>query len=123
MTSYNNDPRQTDDTPCMAWWTWIDICEAEKEWRKIIALSQELTAWSQIWRYRKKIWALTFEPWEKVILKQTEESIAKQWVNTRCSWEFEVWDAMNVRYRKRWDIFFSDRKMNTSCQVKIYKTI
>jgi len=125
MTSYNAEVWQTDSTPCIAWWTGVNVCEAEKEWRRIIALSQELTAWSTIWKVRKKMncWfnCITFEAREKVNLEQTMESIKKQGYNPRCNWEFEVSDAMNVRYRKRWDLFFSDRKQNTSCEVKIYK--
>jgi len=125
MTSYNAEKGQTDNTPCIAWWTWINVCKAEKEWRRIIALSQELTAWSIIGRERKRLncWfnCITYEAKEKVNLEQTMESIKKQWYNPRCNWEFEVWDAMNVRYRKRWDLFFNDRKQNTSCDVKIYK--
>jgi len=127
MTSYNAEVWQTDSTPCIAWGTWTNICDAEKEWRRIIALSQELTAWSIIWRERKKMncWkaCLTFEANSKVFLKQTKTSIEKQWYNSRCNWEFEVADAMNVRYRKRWDLFFSDRAMNTSCAVEIHKII
>ena len=126
MTSYNAEVWQTDSTPCIAWWTWINICKAEKEWKRIIALSQELTSWSTIWKYRKSLncWdnCITFEPWETVTLKQTEESIKKQWYNPRCNWDdFIVADAMNVRYRKRWDLFFSDRAMNTSCAVILKK--
>lgn len=121
MTSYNAEVGQTDSTPCIAWGTWINICDAEKEGRRIIALSQELTAWSTIGKRRKKIWSLTFEPWEKVILKQSEEHKAKYWHLDQCNWDVIVWDAMNVRYRKRWDLFFSDRKYNTSCDVTIYK--
>jgi hypothetical protein len=125
MTSYNAEVWQTDSTPCIAWWTWVNICDAEKEWRRIIALSQELTAWSMIWRERVKMdcWreCITFQPRENVRLEQTQASIDEQWYNPRCNWTFEVSDAMNVRYRKRWDLFFSDRAMNTSCDVLLYK--
>jgi len=125
MTSYNAEEWQTDSTPCIAWWTGVNVCEAEKEWRRIIALSQELTSWSTIWKVRKKLNCgfncITYEAGEKVSLEQTMESIKKQGYNPRCNWEFEVSDAMNVRYRKRWDLFFSNRKQNTSCNVKIFK--
>lgn len=125
MTSYNAEVWQTDSTPCIAWWTWVNICEAEKEWRRIIALSQELTAWSQRGSYRKQLdcWinCITFDKQEKVTLTQTQESIDKQGYNPRCNWEFEVSDAMNNRFNKRWDLFFSDRAMNTSCNVIINK--
>ena len=127
MTSYNAEIWQTDSTPCIAWWTWVNICDAEKEGRRIIALSQELTAWSQLWKARKSLdcWyeCMTFEAREQVKLTQTQASIDEQWYNPRCNWNFEVSDAMNVRYRKRWDLFFSDRAMNTSCDVIITKTI
>mgnify|MGYP000653347419 CR=1 FL=1 len=125
MTTYNAKINQTDSTPCIAWWTWINICDAEKEWRRIIALSQELTAWSQLWKVRKAMncwrWCTIFEPWEMVKLTQTQADIDKHWVNSRCEGLFEVWDAMNIRFRKRWDIFFSDKAMNTSCEVVINK--
>lgn len=126
MTSYNAEKGQTDSSPCIAWWTQLNICEEEKKGERIIALSQELTAWSQIWRERKRLncWdaCITFEAWEKVVLRQTQADIDKHWVNNRCNWtNFTVWDAMNVRYRKRWDLFFSDRSMNTSCEVIIEK--
>ena len=125
MTSYNAEVWQTDSTPCIAWWTWVNVCEAEKEWRRIIALSQELTAWSQIWSYRKQLdcWidCITFDKQEQVTLTQTQESIDTQGYNPRCNGQFEVSDAMNVRFRKRWDLFFSDRAMNTSCKAVISK--
>jgi len=54
------------------------------------------------------------KPYQKIRLEQIDGN------DPRCNGEFEVVDAMNIRYRKRGDLFFMDRKDNTSCEAKIH---
>jgi len=110
FTSYNPERWQTDSTPCIAGGTWYNICEMAKQGKRVIALSQEMIQWSIIW----KNWS--FKKWDVVILKSEKE-------DSRCNGEFIVGDAMNIRFRNRWDIFFLDKKDNISCYADIYKKI
>lgn len=84
---------------------------------RTIALSQELTAWSELGKIRKSMncgkGCLTFEAGQKVKL----ESDDGDW---RCNGEFIVADALNKRFRKRIDIFMMNRKDNTSCTANVY---
>ena len=121
ITSYNAERGQTDSTPCIAWGTSINVCTSAKKGVRVLALSQDLTSWSTLWKKRTKQGLVTFLPYEKVELKQTAESIKAIGYRRQCNWTFQVSDAMNARYRNRWDLFFLSRKDNISCDSIIYK--
>lgn len=110
VTSYNAEVGQTDSTPCIAGGTGINICDRAKSGDRVIALSQDLLAWSTKPKNPKK----AFKKDEKIFLKQTNGN------DHRCNGWFYVVDAMNYRYTNRADLFFLSRKDNTSCEAEIY---
>ena len=119
FTSYNPVPEQTDATPCIAGGTGMNLCDMAKDGIRTIALSQELTAWSKLGQARKRIncgkGCVTIEGGQRVILKSTNYPD-----DSRCNGQFLVADAMNLRYRKRGDIFMLDRADNVSCRADVY---
>ncbi len=116
FTTYNPEVGQTDSTPCVAGGTGMNVCEMADSGERPIALSQELVAWSTLGKIRKGLdcgeGCLTFEAGDKIILESDSD-----W---RCNGTFTVSDTMNKRFRKRGDIFMSDRKDNTSCTANVY---
>ena len=117
-TSYNPEVGQTDSSPCHAGGTGINVCDSFEAGDRPIALSQELTAWSQKGKMRVGMdcgdACITFEPGEKVLAVSELD-------DPRCNGVFTVSDAMNARFSKRADIFFMDRSDNVSCDMTIYK--
>ena len=117
-TSYNPEVGQTDSSPCHAGGTGINVCDSFEAGDRPIALSQELTAWSQKGKMRVAMdcgdACITFEPGEKVFAVSELD-------DPRCNGVFTVSDALNVRYTKRGDIFFLNRADNISCDMTIYK--
>jgi hypothetical protein len=111
ITSYNPEVGQTDSTPCIAGGTGYDICQLARRGIRPIALSQEMASWSMIANTR----GLTFKPGDLITLKSTDFP-----GDPRCNGDFVVADAMNIRFRKRADIFMSSRKDNISCTAQIY---
>ena len=110
VTSYNAEVGQTDSTPCIAGGTGINVCERARNGDRVIALSQDLLAWSV--KPKNKIKA--FSKNEKVYLKQIDGN------DHRCNGWFSVVDAMNYRYNNRADLFFLKRSDNTSCRAEIF---
>ena len=109
ITSYNPEVNQTDSTPCIAGGTGFNICDMAKNGQRPIAFSQDIVNWSN---------GNMFKAGDKVSLKSV--NYPYDW---RCNGEFIVSDAMNIRFTKRGDIFFLDRKNNISCNANVYLTI
>lgn len=104
FTSYNPVSAQTDSSPCIGA-RMDNLCERAKNGERIIALSQDLVAWTGRGAIRDET---------KVILHSTDFPD-----DPRCNGEFTVLDTMNVKYTKRGDIFMADRKNNISCNATI----
>jgi hypothetical protein len=101
LTSYNPQKSQTDNSPCIGA-SGINQCNSGE---RMIALSQDLVGRSKSkpYHYGEYVW-LTGETSDQ-----------------RCNGKFLVVDTMNKRYKLRGDLFFMNRKQNTSCFVKISK--
>lgn len=93
VTSYNPLPEQTDATPCEG--AGGNVCEAYKQGRKPIALSQDLIATLGGGKFRMG------------------DTVELQGGN--CTGRYTVLDTMNSRWTNKADIFFPDRSMNTGC--------
>ena len=124
FTSYNPKVAQTDNSPCIAGGTNVNICEKYKKGERPIALSQEFLSWGL---YQGDYNSKTFKAGEKVYLQSTDYPD-----DGRCNGEFVVYDAMNPRFvggdknnnmKRRGDIFFMNEKDNTSCNAKIFKIL
>ena len=102
FTSYNPEPAQTDDTPCVGA-SGYDVCELKKSGVRPIALSRDLVGKGK-----------KFQFGDKVVLK----SKLNDW---RCNGNFEIWDNMNGRFKNRGDIFFLERKNNIDCWATVTK--
>ncbi len=111
VTSYNAEAGQTDSTPCIAGGTGYNICDMAKRGERTIALSQELIQWSM---YGGK--NAPFKKGDILIMESTDYPD-----DSRCNGRFIVADAMNARFTNRADLFFMNRKDNTSCYANIYK--
>jgi len=105
FTSYNAHKSQTDDSPCIGA-SGYDQCKFVKKHR-IIALSRDLVSYGG---------DTPFKYMDRVFLKSDLD-------DERCNGEFVVMDTMNARYKKRGDIFFMNKKDNTSCNAKIFKIL
>jgi murein DD-endopeptidase MepM/ murein hydrolase activator NlpD len=106
LTSYNPAKEQTDASPCIGA-TGVNLCDAVKATPgiQILALSQDLVS-------RKG--KTPFHYGDRVRLTSTLQ-------DARCNQEAIVLDTMNRRFTKRGDLFFMERKHNTSCTVTITK--
>ena len=111
ITSYNPQAKQTDSTPCIAGGTGYNLCHMSKTGVRPIAFSQDMVQWAQ------KEFKAPLEKGDIVYLKSTDFP-----KDGRCNGEFIVSDTMNIRFRERGDIFFSDKKDNLSCHAVVYKT-
>lgn len=109
FTSYNAEVGQTDSTPCIAGGTGYNVCAMAKEGKRTIALSQELLKWS----------GGSKAPFGKGDMVWLESTTIPN--DSRCNGSFIVADGMNARFRKRGDIFVTDRKNNLDCKAKIFK--
>lgn len=101
ITSYNPQKGQTDDSPCTGA-SGRNLCTAAKEGDRVIAVSRDLL---------KRNGGL-FKWHDKV--KVTSEI-------PQCNGIYSVEDTMNKRFKARADLFFLDRKDNTSCTGTIEK--
>jgi len=110
VTSYNPHENQTDSTPCIAGGTGYNICDMARNGERVIALSQELITWSIHGKNGH------FKAGDRIFLDSKNG-------DSRCNGEFIVSDAMNARYTNRADLFFLDKKDNTSCTADIYKIL
>lgn len=110
VTSYNPEPGQTDSTPCVAGGTGVDVCDMAQRGERPIALSQEYLNWAVSAPNKDK----RFNSGDRIRLEQIDGD------DPRCNGVFQVVDAMNIRYRKRADLFFMSRSDNTSCKAKMY---
>lgn len=101
ITSYNPAVAQTDDSPCEGA-SGRNLCQAAKEGDKIIALSQDLLWWKGgPFRYHDKIKVVSDIP--------------------QCNGVYSLEDTMNARFTNMGDLFFMERKDNTSCNATIFK--
>lgn len=102
VTSYNAHAAQTDSSPCIGAGL-VDICDRARSGERVIALSQDLVGRAS-WK--------PFTYGDRVRLESD---------NPQCSGEFTVLDTMNERHRRRADLFFLDRRHNTSCSATLYQ--
>lgn len=126
ITSYNPEPNQTDDTPCVNSasqsilsqkypWNW-NLCEMHKKWLRPVALTQDRLA--NVYRTLNKPVPkdkITFEFGERIKIVSPDK---------KCNWVFIVADAFNARYnwQEKVDIFRMDKSQNTTCKdAKVYK--
>ena len=101
ITSYNPSVHQTDASPCVGA-SLRNLCTAAKEGDRTVALSRDL-----LWR-----WGGEFRWRDKV--KITSD-------NPQCNGVYSLEDTMAKRFKARAEIFFMDRKKNTSCNGTIEK--
>lgn len=106
VTSYNPEPGQTDSTPCVAGGTGYSLCDRAQQGERLIALSQELLAWST---QRGPVQA-----GDQVTLESIDQPN-----DPRCNGTFTVADAMNVRFTNKADLFLMNRSDNTSCYARV----
>lgn len=105
VTSYNPIAGQTDSSPCIGA-SGVDLCEYKRRTgERPIALSQDLVGRlkSKKFHYGDYVWLESDIP--------------------ACNGQFTVLDTMNKRFKKRGDIFFLERKNNTSCVASITKLL
>jgi len=107
VTTYNAEVSQTDNTPCHAGGTRLDICALVDAGIRPIAVSQDLARWSMIGDQ----YGAPFAAGDVVVLKSTDHP-----GDPRCNGEFVVADAMNIRHRKRLDLFMPTRGQNIGCE-------
>ena len=111
VTSYNPEVNQTDSTPCIAGGTGYDLCGMANVGERPIALSQELIEWGNVPGKSKP-----FGKGDNLCMTSLDFP-----TDPRCNGRFIVSDAMNIRWRKKADIFFMSRKDNISCKAIIRK--
>jgi hypothetical protein len=103
VTAYNAEPGQTDDEPCTGA-SGRNLCVAAKEGDRTIALSRDLL-WYRggPFRWHYKVRLVSGIP--------------------QCNGVYSVEDTLNKRFRQRADLFFLDRKDNTSCRATVEKIV
>lgn len=102
VTAYNPEPGQTDGSPCIGAAN-VDLCELSKSGKRVMALSQDLVG-----RDASK----PFHYGDRVQMTSNIE---------QCNGVFFVYDTMNVRFKNYGDLFFLNKKDNTSCKASIQK--
>lgn len=110
VTTYNAEVGQTDASPCKAGGTRLNICDLSDAGHRIIAVSQDLAKWSMI----GKDYGAPFESGDVVELFSEDHPH-----DSRCNGEFVIADAMNIRFRKKIDLFMKERGENISCKGTI----
>jgi len=102
VTSYNPEVGQTDSSPCIGA-NGDNLCELAKEGYRVLALSQDLVG---------KLGNKAFSYGDMVRMESEIE---------QCNGEFVILDTMNKRFKNYGDLFFMERKNNTSCPAIIRK--
>lgn len=103
FTSYNPQVAQTDSTPCIGA-SGKNICTANQ---RSIALSRDLVS------HRGNT---PFHYGDLVYMVSQDG-------DSRCNGYFRVEDTMNKRFRGRGDLFFMQRKDNTSCTAVVHRVL
>ena len=98
-TSYNPTVAQNDSSPCVGA-SGRNLCTAAKEGDRTIALSRDLL-WYRGGPYR----------WHDKV-KLTSDV-------PQCNGVYSVEDSMHWRWKRRADLFFLTRNLNTSCRATI----